>query len=342
MNQWHDFLTTQGAIFQEDLLQSFGYAKKELAAVGNTNVLTTLSHFGILEVSGEDAIPFLQGQLTNDVKQLDGSISQYAGYCNPKGRLLALFLAFAHHDHLHLQMPKNILETIIKRLKMYVLRSKVVITDKSNDILCFGVAGQNVEIVLINLFKEIPTAAKQLVTVEDATIIKLIGDLPKFYVYTNMKHAERIWETLSLSCTKVGKPVWDYLEIQAGIPEIIPGTQEAFVPQMINLDALDGINFKKGCYTGQEIVARTHYLGKIKRRTLLAHIATDAIPNAGDSIHLKNLEEQIGQIVRVAPAISGGVDVLVEIRLEHSEASSEIPMWKNSQLQFKPLPYTLN
>jgi hypothetical protein len=342
MNQWHEYLITQGAIFQEDILDSFGDAKNELAAVNNSNVLTSLNHLGILEVSGEDALPFLQGQLTNDIKQLNGSNSQFTGYCNPKGRLLALFLAFAHHDHLHLQMPKNILEPIIKRLKMYVLRSKVVITDKSDDILCFGVAGQDAENMLGHLYKEVPKVAKQLVTFDDATILKLNGDTPRFHVYTNIQHAERIWQSLSLNCTKVGKSVWDFLEIQAGIPEVVSNTQEAFVPQMLNLDALDGINFKKGCYTGQEIVARTHYLGKIKRRTQLAHIDTAIIPNAGDPIHLRNHEDQIGQIVRAAPAISGGVEVLIEIRLENLESSSETPMWNNIPLEFKSLPYALN
>jgi len=341
MNQWHDFLSAQGAVFQDGELQSFGDSHNELAAA-NGNIITSLSHLGLLEINGEDAVAFLQGQVTNDVKKLDGSVSQYAGYCNPKGRLLALFLAFAHADHLHLQMPISILEPMMKRLKMYVMRSKVEISDKSANILCFGIAGPNAQSKLTTLFNKVPQAAQELITLVDATLLRLAGDTPRYQVFTHTENAERIWNALSSNCTKVGKSVWDYLEIQAGIPEIVPATQEAFVPQMVNLDSLDGINFKKGCYTGQEIVARTHYLGKVKRRTQLAHINTEEIPQAGDTIQVVDHEEAIGQIVRAAPAPNGGVDALIEIRLENLGSTDEFPVWKGKKLEFKALPYALN
>ncbi len=341
MTQWHDFLSTQGAVFQDGELQSFGDSHNELAAA-NGDIITSLSHLGLLEISGEDAVTFLQGQVTNDVKKLDGSVSQYAGYCSPKGRLLALFLAFAHADHLHLQMPRSILEPIMKRLKMFVMRSKVVITDKSTDILCFGIAGPNAERALTALFNTAPQAPQQLITLDDATLLLLAGDSVRYQVFTHTENAERLWNTLSANSTKVGKSVWDYLEIQAGIPEIVPATQEAFVPQMVNLDALDGINFKKGCYTGQEIVARTHYLGKVKRRTQIVHINTEEMPQAGDTIQLVGHEEAIGQIVRAAKSPNGGVDALVEIRLENLELTDEFPVWKGKKLEFKALPYALN
>lgn len=341
MTQWHEFLSAQGANFIDSELQSFGDTSHEIDAA-NSNVLTSLSHLGLLEISGDDAITFLQGQVTNDVKKLNGSNSQYAGYCTPKGRLLGLFLAFAHADHLHLQMPLSILEPIMKRLRMYVMRSKVVITNKSADILCFGIAGPNAESTLLSLFSQVPTLPHQLITLEDATLLRLTGINPRYQVFTNIANAERIWNTLSNTCNKVGKSVWDYLEIQAGIPEIVPATQEAFVPQMVNLDSLDGINFKKGCYTGQEIVARTHYLGKVKRRTQLAHINTEGIPQAGDTIQVVGHEEAIGQIVRAAPAPNGGVDALIEIRLENLDSTDEFPVWKGKKLEFKALPYALN
>jgi hypothetical protein len=341
MKQWHDFLSAQGALIKDNEILSFGDAPHELAAA-NQNIITSLSHLGILEVSGEDAVTFLQGQVTNDVKKLDGSNSQYAGYCTPKGRLLALFLAFAHADHLHLQMPLSILEPIMKRLKMFVMRSKVVISDKSADILCFGIAGPNAETALVKIFKEAPTSQQQLLTLEDTTILRLSGETPRYQVFTNLANAERIWQALSETFTHVGKSVWDYLEIQAGIPEIVPATQEAFVPQMINLDSLDGINFKKGCYTGQEIVARTHYLGKVKRSTQLANINTKDMPQAGDAIQLEGHEEAIGQIVRAASAPDGGVTVLVEIRLENLDSTTDLPVWKGKKLEFKALPYKLS
>lgn len=343
MTPWQTFLSTQGATFNEDGLQSFGEPQAELQAATGQTILTDLSHLGILEISGEDAVSFLQGQVTNDVKQLDGHTSQYTGYCTPKGRLLALFLAFAHGDHLHLQMPRTLIEPILKRLKMYVLRSKVSIIDKSSEILCFGLAGASAEKLLQELFKQCLSNPHELITLDEATLLRLPGILPRFLVFTHISHAERIWQALASHATKVGKSVWDWLEIQAGIPEVVTATQEAFVPQMLNLDALNGINFKKGCYTGQEIVARTHYLGKIKRRTLLAYIACETSPKAGDNLQQKGSDEAIGQIVRVAPAPApqGGFDVLAEVRLESLEGESAVVSWQQHPLSFEALPYDL-
>ena len=341
MTSWSTFLSTQGAIFNENNLLSFGQPQAELQAAGSQNILTSLSHLGILEISGEDAVTFLQGQVTNDVKQLNGHTSHYTGYCTPKGRLLALFLAFAHADHLHLQMPIELIEPISKRLKMYVMRSKVSIVDKSSEILCLGLAGPQAEKLIMDLFGQCPGNAHDLMSLDKVTLLHLPGVTPRFLVFTNAAHVEQIWQSLASSAVTVGKPAWDWLEIQAGIPEVLTATQEAFVPQMINLDALNGINFKKGCYTGQEIVARTHYLGKIKRRTLLAHIQTDTSPQAGDGLQLKGLDEAIGQIVRVAPAPQGGFDVLAEIRLEVLGGEFATVVWQQHPLSFKALPYAL-
>ncbi len=341
MTQMQTFLSTQGAIFEGDALIHFGNPNIERQAT-NKDIITALSHMAILEIDGEDAITFLQGQLTNDIKQLNGANSQYSGYCNPKGRLLALFLAFAHHDHLHLQLPLCLTEAISKRLRMYVMRSKVTIKDKSDQIISLGIAGPNAASKLKALFKVAPKASYELITLEDATLLRLPGDSPRYQVFTHKVNLERIWKVLSSDTQKVGKGIWDYLEIQAGIPEITTATQEAFVPQMVNLDSLDGINFKKGCYTGQEIVARTHYLGKVKRRTQIAHIDLEDQPMAGDIVTLKNTEEVIGQIVRSAVAPNGGFDVLVEMRLENFESDKDNISCNGSLLVFKTLPYPLN
>jgi tRNA-modifying protein YgfZ len=233
------------------------------------SVLCDLSHLGLLEISGVDAVTFLQGQVTNDVKLLVGNNAHYTAYCNPKGRMLALFLAFAHHDHLHLQLNRELLEPIMKRLKMYVMRSKVEIKDVSNDIIRFGLNGPEAASMLVPFFTKIPTQDYELVSLENGALLKLpsFNHDARFEIFTDAGNAPFIWEALKANCQLVEKPYWDGLEIQAGIPDIELATQEQFVPQMLNLDILNAINFKKGCYTGQEIVARTHYLGSVKRRT---------------------------------------------------------------------------
>jgi hypothetical protein len=338
-NDWQKTLITQGAVIQDNAINHFGHLDQELNATLNSNILCDLSHLGLLKISGEDAVTFLQGQVTNDVKQLNGSNAHYTGYCSPKGRLLALFLAFSHNNHLHLQLPRSLLEPISKRLKMYVMRSKVSIIDTTESIFKLGLNGPEATQILGQLIPSLPANDYELISTELATVLKLpsIDNQARYEIFTDAEHINSIWNSLSGKCQLVGKACWDYLETNAGIPEIVPNTQEQFVPQMINLDILNGINFKKGCYTGQEIVARTHYLGSVKRRTFLASIASNQIPSAGDKIFDANKNE-VGQIVRVAPNTKSGVDALIELRIE-AQQNGEV-LWQNVAVEFKALPYS--
>ena len=306
----------------------------------SNNILCDLSHLGLLEISGADADIFLQGQLSNDVLMLNGSNAHYSAYCNPKGRMLALFLAFAHYDHLHLQFNRELLEPIMKRLKMYVMRSKVEIKDVSDSIIKFGINGPEAAQILASSFAKIPAVDYELVSLDNGAILKLpsVNGDARFEIFTDAINAPLIWEALKNNCKVVEKPHWDWLEIQAGIPDITLKTQEQFVPQMLNLDVLGAINFKKGCYTGQEIVARTHYLGSVKRRTYLASIQSASAAQAGDKV-LDATQNEVGQIVRVAPNLQGNFDALIEIRIDAKEAGNLTCL--NSPITFKSLPYAL-
>ena len=306
----------------------------------SNNILCDLSHLGLLEISGADADIFLQGQLSNDVLMLNGSNAHYSAYCNPKGRMLALFLAFAHYDHLHLQFNRELLEPIMKRLKMYVMRSKVEIKDVSDSIIKFGINGPEAAQILASSFAKIPAVDYELVSLDNGAILKLpsVNGDARFEIFTDAINAPLIWEALKNNCKVVEKPHWDWLEIQAGIPDITLKTQEQFVPQMLNLDVLGAINFKKGCYTGQEIVARTHYLGSVKRRTYLASIQSASAAQAGDKV-LDATQNEVGQIVRVAPNLQGNFDALIEIRIDAKEAGNLTCL--DSPITFKSLPYAL-
>lgn len=368
--QWQNSLIVHGAMLENGAIIHFGDAKNELVTTINNNTLCDLNHLGLLEISGTDAVAFLQGQVTNDVKLLAGqdnvSVAHYSAYCNPKGRMLALFLAFAHHnnqlgEHLHLQFNRALLEPIMKRLKMYVMRSKVEIKDVSEDIIKFGINGPQTASILGLVFNKtfglakitsnkIPVQDYELVSLDNATILKLpsISDHVRFEIFTDAENAPLIWNALKANCQLVGKPCWDWLEIQAGIPDIEPATQEQFVPQMLNLDILNGISFKKGCYTGQEIVARTHYLGSVKRRTYLTEIKTSPAdsmqaPSAGDKL-LDATQNEVGQIVRVAPNASNGYDALIEMRIDSQKTDAQQTgrvFWNQVPISTKALPYNI-
>ncbi len=311
-----------------------------LCDLSQHNTLCDLSHLGLLEISGTDAVTFLQGQVTNDVNLLTGNNAHYSAYCNPKGRMLALFLAFAHYDHLHLQFNRELLEPIMKRLKMYVMRSKVEIKDVSDSIVKFGINGPQAASMLEAVFSKIPTVDYELVSGDNGAILKMpsVNADARFEIFTDEINAPLIWEALKINSKVVEKPHWDWLEIQAGIPDIELKTQEQFVPQMLNLDILDAINFKKGCYTGQEIVARTHYLGTVKRRTYLAEMTTNNAPTAGDKV-LDSAINEVGQIVRVAANMANGFDALIELRIEAKEAGNMT--CNDAAIRLKDLPYAV-
>ncbi len=327
--QWQQFL--------QDLAVKNPISNSAQASPNDT-VICDLSHLGLLQVQGVDTLTFLQGQVTNDVKLLDGHRAHYTGYCNQKGRLLALFLAFSHHDHVHLQMPVALVESVAKRLKMYVMRSRVEIADVSDAIIKIGLNGDNAPELLASVFSEVPQLVYDLATLENGALLRLPGKYPRFEIFTDFSNAKIIWNTLSQHAKAVDADYWEWLEIQAGIPEVFIKTQEEFMPQMLNLDLLDAINFKKGCYTGQEIVARTHYLGTVKRRTHLAHINSSTQPHAGDNV-VNSQNEIVGKVVRSAPAPDGGYDLLAEIRLESVENGQLF--LDGSQLNIQPLPYKI-
>ena len=326
----------------------------------SNNILCDLSHLGLLEISGADAVTFLQGQLTNDVKLLHGTNAHYSAYCNPKGRMLALFMAFAHHNnqlgnHYHLQLNRELLAPIMKRLKMYVMRSQVEIKDVSESIVKFGLNGPQAASMLAAIFSpmftanfspsisasicKVPADDFELISLENATLLKLPSaqNNARFEIFTDAANAPLIWDALKNNCQIVDKNHWELLEIQAGIPDISLATQEQFVPQMLNLDILNAINFKKGCYTGQEIVARTHYLGSVKRRTYLAEIASQPAP--GDKI-TDAIQSEIGQIVRSAPNLTGSFDVLAELRIE--AVAGGVLNCNGAPILLKTLPYSLD
>lgn len=342
---WQSSLIAEGAIYQDDAIQHFGDAEQALQATATTNTLCDLSHLGLLALSGDDAVTFLQGQVTNDVKALNGSNAHYSGYCTPKGRLLALFLAFSYHNTLHLQFNQALLAPIMKRLKMYVMRSKVDIQDVSSQMIRLGINGPAAATIVEKALSTAPTADYAMTPILKAqqtigTILKLpsIAGHQRFELFVDEAYAQSTWDTLKKSCQLVGKPCWDWLDIHTGLPDIVQATQEQFVPQMLNLDCLQGINFKKGCYTGQEIVARTHYLGAIKRRTYLATINTNDEPHAGDKV-MDDSGSEVGQIVKVAANLTGGFDALVEIRIE-AQAAGNIS-WNTHPVTFGELPYHL-
>ncbi len=305
-------------------------------------VCCPLDHLGLIEFSGEDAQVFLQGQLTNDTKQISQNQSQIAGYCTAKGRLLATFLLWKTADGYCGQLHGEIAAAVQKRLTMYVLRAKVKVGDAAGKYARLGIAGQGAEAALAGVVGALPQQPMETVQHEGVTVIRLHGAIPRFEVIATPDTMAGLRAKLGAACAEGDAALWTWLEIQAGVPQVGPGTQEEFVPQMLNLDLLEAINFKKGCYTGQEIVARTHYLGKVKRRTHLAHVDATEPPQPGDKVVGESGTEPVGMVVNVAPSPQGGYDLLAEIRLESIAAGAmRLAGEKGPALALQALPYEI-
>ncbi len=303
-------------------------------------IVCDLGHLGLIEFSGEDTQTFLQGQLTNDIREVVETRSQLAGYCTAKGRLLATLLLWKNADGICAQLHGDIAASVQKRLTMYVLRSRVRVVDVAAQWERLGVAGRASEEMLGHFFGALPQRPMDTIQGNGARLIRMHGAIPRFEVILPPEAAVNLQAALLKICSPADARIWDWLDIRAGVAQIGPGTQEQFVPQMVNLDLLEGINFKKGCYTGQEIVARTHYLGTVKRRMHLVHAQTNELPVPGNPVYGEDSAEPVGMVVNAAPAPGGGFDLLTEVRLE-SVAVGEIRLASRDgpRLQLLELPY---
>lgn len=323
MNEWQIFLASHGAMFADGVVQHFGNPSRELAATASETIIADLSHEGLLYVSGADATPFLQGQLTQDISKITPQRAGLAGYCSPKGRLLAHFLLWPNDTGYCLQLPRELVATIQKRLQMFVLRSKVKLQDISAQSIRFGLAGPQAEALLQATFGAVPRGDWAVTTSARGCVIALPGGR---YQVIPGSDFDVWWTALSATTSPVGNPCWTWLRIKAGIPEIYLATQEQFVPQMVNDDLIGALNFQKGCYTGQEIVARLHYLGKPKRRMFLAHLSGYGAPKPGDLLYSADMQGQSsGMVVDAAPSPDGDWDMLASIQVDSAE--NQIIYW---------------
>jgi len=277
------------------------------------NFIYDLSPLSVISVSGDDSLKFLQGQLTNDISLVTLTQSVHAGFCNPKGRLLAFFHVIKYLDNYLLFVPKSIAESITKKLSMYILRSDVKLDLDPDKLMYFGLSTNNQDGQL-DLLNNLPKNEMESMDSKSLIVTKLYSDGLRLIIVGDKNNCNDFFENSSDIFEKREFNVWVQHDITAGIPNIFNETQEAFIPQSINLDVIGAINFKKGCYTGQEIVARTHYLGKPKRRMYKASFRGHSQPLYGDIILDK--EVAVGQVVDAANTDNNSFILLIEIRID--------------------------
>lgn len=319
--KWHDFLLKSGAEYIDSRLIHFGNPERERRASDNGLIISDLSHISLIKATGSDASSFLQGQLTNNIDEVTTEHSQLSGYCNQKGRLLTCFRVFKSLDDLYLTVPNELYEDTFKRLRMYVMRSDVEFSNCSEDEVSIGFSGPDADKELSKHFQNVPKDADQVTHGDNLSIIRLAGVQPRFQISGPIDEIIDLWQKLDVNAAPVGVDVWNLLEIRAGIPNIYTQTVESFVPQMVNLELINGVSFKKGCYTGQEIVARMHYLGKLKRRMYRIHIDTSEHVQPGTPLFSPDTTsgQGTGNIVIAAPSSDKGTEALAVIQISETE-----------------------
>ncbi len=340
---WRAFLESDGAVFEDGVTAHFGDPAAELRAAANSDALVDLSHLSLIRATGADAQSFLQGQLSNDIKLLNESRSQLSSYSTPKGRMLAIFRIFRQGDAYLLQLPAVLRDDTLKRLKMFVLRAKVSL-EPADDLVALGISGPKAAALVAEATHMAPPAdVNGCATHATMSVLALPGPQPRFEIVATLDTARACWDALKTHAQRCAPSVWEWLDIMAGVPTVLPATREAFVPQMANLDLVSGVNFKKGCYPGQEIVARVQYLGQLKSRMVRLHAEAASPPRAGDAVYSAAFGAQAaGTVVDAKPSPTGGYDLLAVIQLSAAKSGDLcLGAPEGPAAQLLDLPYPL-
>ena len=297
------------------------------------NYRADLSPLAPISVRGADAASFLQAQFSNDVMRLGESASQIASWCDAKGRVLAVIRIFRSDDAYVLLVPAELLETLLKRLKMFVLRAKVELSDASDALQRFALFGPQAN----KLLNELGTApdVDGVTVIQQVQCLRLPGDIPSYICIGSLDVCKKLWNDLRDKTDSVPHETWQLCQILAGQSQVFTATQGEFVPQMLNLHWLSGIDFQKGCYPGQEVVARLQYRGTLKRRMFLAELNADSTPQPG-AVVTDSAGANIGQVVMAAPRSHDTQALLAVLKINAAEGAQI----EGQMLELQTLPYS--
>ncbi len=306
--KWQQFLSEIGANFIDGQLHGFSSAHIEAGfALNERTTLFELSAFHGLKVSGEDAQQFLQGQLTNDVTALSTNKAQLTACCTHKGRIVGLFYLLLVGSDYFILLPRTMCDIVATHLNKYAIFSKVSIEALPDNIRMIGIQGSEANQYIQQHFGQVPEQNYSVIHQAELSLIAIPGHLPRYLCIGPYSCCQDFWQKIA-NPQLAASTAWHLLDIHAGMPQIFPATSEKFTPHMINLPELEGVSFNKGCYTGQEIIARTQYLGKAKQHLIqLTNLGTELLPRAS---HFEHPDYQKLVVLDSAINAAGQVDGL--------------------------------
>jgi len=347
-NDWKNYLLAHGAQLTADATANGGFDFADAASANQiaeqTSIICDLSQYSLIVIAGGDAAAFIQGQFTNDVKKVDENKSQLSAFCNNKGRMIANFRLFKHQQNYFLSLKNDLVERSIRHLQNYILRSQVAIQDISEQLIHLGISGDNAATLLSPLIESISQEIDSVSHNDNYIAIRVAGQKPRYEIFCSVEHAKVLWEKVSAQAETVNSSCWDYLDIHAGIPYIDANSSEEYVPQMTNMELINGVSFTKGCYTGQEIVARMHYLGKLKKRCYRIHIDSEIKPRSGDKLFAENARagQNTGAIIQSEKNPQGGYDALAVIQIADIESKLFLNDADGPAVSVRVLPYSFD
>lgn len=316
---WREQLLQAGAAAESAALDfdHFGDSAGELKDAAEATVMVPLSHLGLIEITGDDAKSFLHNQLTSDINHLGLHHAQNSAWCSAKGRMLASFILWRQGDAYRLATAGDLVDELAKRFRMYILRAKAKVADLSATILLIGLAGPRAGEALSAAGLPIPGEPLTTMDAGENKVIRL--DTERFLLAVPADGAASLWTSLAKVARPAGLAAWRWLDVKIGFPLVTAATKEEFVPQMADFDKMGGVSFHKGCYPGQEVVARTQYLGKVKRH--LYRVASTTPLKPGESLHSPdNPDQASGMVVTAAPSPQGGFVALAVVQANFSHS----------------------
>ncbi|KUJ71523.1 folate-binding protein YgfZ [Thiomicrospira sp. WB1] len=348
-SQWHAFLESQGATLNEQgVVTSWGQPDLERIMVKHGPVRASLAHKGLIRIQGDEAFNFLQGQLTNDLSNVTDTQAQLSGYCDPKGQLLGLFTVFKIDQAWYLHCDPDVTDTVVQRLNLYKLRAQVEIENVSDQLVQIGYAGEfadlNIQRLLDTKIKE-TYEVQPLEGLDDSYGIKVPGPYHRYLFVAPPQQAETIWQGLTGNGEATNDADWQLLDVVSGLPRLTQATAGQFIAQFLNLDKLDAINFRKGCFPGQEVIARLHFRGKVTKRMVRLHLKDNQAELApGDTFKLLDQKEKPYKftLINAAEDIEDGKVCLAITTLKPLEtAQAPLTTEAGQAATIEPLPYDI-
>ena len=325
-SEWQSFLQQQSANSGEVL------STQTL----NNNIITDVSQLDVLKIGGNDAADFLHSQFSSDVSALDIDELQLSSWCNIKGRVIATFLLYRSHNAFYLILEKELTESIVKRLQMFVMRAEVNITNQSDELIRIGIRGESVHAVLHEFIDTIKEDVR-------TSILSVPDAIPRSIVLLPLEQAQTLWQKLAEHAISKTSSHWSFYDIQAGIAWIGKMGSQEFLPQSLNLDLCGGLSFDKGCYPGQEIIARMHFRGKLKQRLFLIEVSVHKLPEIKTKLYSSTAKQHVGMVVNTIMQANDSCLSLVTLDLEFFDKDAiHLGAQDGPALTFLPLPYSID